>query len=123
MSYRILLVDDEKGITETLTAILRMKGYEVDVASDGVEGLDAACRIHPDLIISDIAMPKLNGVDMAIEVTKELGNVKILLISGQAVTIELLQQARTRGYDFDWLAKPVHPVDMLKKVKSMLDAT
>lgn len=122
MSYRILLVDDEKGITETLTAILRMKGYEVDVASDGAEGFDAARRIRPDLIISDIAMPKLNGVEMAIEVTREMGDVKILLVSGQAVTIQLLQEARTRGYEFEWLAKPLHPLDLLKKVESMLGA-
>jgi DNA-binding response OmpR family regulator len=121
MANRILLVDDEKGITDTLTAILQMKGYQVDVASDGAEGLDAACRIRPDLIISDIAMPKLNGVEMAIEIRKKISEAKILLISGQAVTIELLQEARTRGYQFEWLAKPVHPLDLLKKVKSMLD--
>jgi DNA-binding response OmpR family regulator len=122
MANRILLVDDEKGITETLAAILQMKGYQVETASDGAEGLDTACRIGPDLIISDIAMPKLNGVEMAIEIRKKMAEVKILLISGQAVTIELLQEARTRGYQFEWLAKPVHPLDLLKKVKSMLDA-
>ncbi len=120
MPSRILLVDDEKGITETLKAILQMKGYVVETAFDGVEGYEAACRNKPDLIISDIAMPRLNGVEMAIKLTDELGTVKILLISGQAVTVALLQQARARGYSFDCLAKPVHPLDLLKKVESML---
>jgi YesN/AraC family two-component response regulator len=90
------------------------------VAFDGLEGYEVARRNKPDLIISDIAMPRLNGVEMAIKVTDELGTVKILLISGQAVTVALLQQAQARGYSFDWLVKPVHPMALLNKVESML---
>jgi CheY-like chemotaxis protein len=118
--YRILVVDDEKGIVETLTIILSMKGYSVDAAFDGVEGYKIACRCKPDLIISDVAMPNINGVEMAIKVLEKLGNTKILLLSGQALTIGLLQQARARGHIFECLAKPVHPIDLLKKVEALL---
>jgi CheY-like chemotaxis protein len=118
--YRILVVDDEKGIVETLTTILRMKGYSVDAAFDGAEGYKVACRCKPDLIISDVAMPNINGVEMAINVSEKLGNIKILLLSGQALTIGLLQQARARGHIFECLAKPVHPIDLLKKVEALL---
>jgi DNA-binding NtrC family response regulator len=120
MPKRILVVDDERGIAETLTTILRMKGYEAHTAFDGVEGYEAAIRVKPSLVISDIAMPKLNGVEMAIRITEKLPDIKILLMSGQAVTIELLQQAMARGFVFECLAKPVHPIDLLNKVEALL---
>jgi DNA-binding response OmpR family regulator len=120
MPKRILVVDDEKGIAETLTSILRMKGYEAHTAFDGIEGYEAACRLKPSLIISDIVMPKLNGIEMAIRVKEKLADVKILLLSGQAVTVELLQEAMARGHVFECLAKPVHPIDLLNKVEALL---
>jgi CheY-like chemotaxis protein len=120
MPTRILVVDDEKGIVETLTAILQMKGYQVDAAFDGVDGYETARRFNPDLIISDISMPKLNGIEMAIKITAELAGVRILLFSGQAMTLELLQEARTRGYSFECLLKPFHPIDLINKVEALL---
>jgi CheY-like chemotaxis protein len=120
MAKRILVVDDEKGIAETMATILRMKGYEAHAAFDGMEGYEAACRLKPNLIISDIVMPKLNGIEMAIKLTEQLDSVKFLLLSGQAVTIELLQQAKARGHVFECLAKPVHPLDLLNKVDALL---
>lgn len=66
MSTQILVVDNERGVVETLTAILQMKGYKVDAAFDGLDGYETARRFNLDLIISDISMPKLNGIEMAI---------------------------------------------------------
>jgi len=120
MSGRILVVDDEKGIVETLTAILCMKGYKVDTATDGVDGYEKACLLRPDLIISDISMPRLNGVEMAIRISAEFPNARILLFSGQAMTLELLQQARVRGYNFECLMKPFHPQDLIHKIEALL---
>lgn len=120
MPYRILVVDDEKGIAETLITILRIHGYQAEAASDGAEGYEIACRFKPDLIISDIAMPKCNGIEMAIRIVAKIPKVKILLISGQAVTVESLQQARARGYFFECLAKPIHPTDLLHKIEAIL---
>jgi len=120
MPTRILIVDDEKGIVETLTAILQMKGYHVDTAFDGMDGYERARLLKPDLIISDISMPKLNGVEMAIKITAELTDVRILLFSGQATTLELFQQARIRGHSFECLLKPFHPIDLINKVEALL---
>lgn len=120
MSVRILVVDDEKGIVETLTAILRMKGYEVDTATDGVDGYEKACLFGPDLVISDISMPRLNGIEMVIKIAAVLPDMRILLFSGQAMTLELLQQARVRGYNFECLMKPFHPLDLIHKIEALL---
>jgi DNA-binding response OmpR family regulator len=120
VSARILIVDDEKGIVETLTAILRMKGYQVDAAVDGLDGYEKTRLLRPELVISDISMPKLNGVEMAIKIASELPGIRILLFSGQAMTLELLQQARTRGYSFDCLMKPFHPLELISKIEALL---
>jgi DNA-binding response OmpR family regulator len=117
---RILVVDDEKPLAETLATILRMNNYEVQVAYDGVEGYDRAASFEPDLIISDVAMPNRNGVDMAIEIQRDVPGTQILLISGQATTVGVLEAARQRGYNFECLAKPVHPLDLLSKIASLL---
>ena len=117
---RILVVDDEKPLAETLATILRMNNYEVQVAHDGVEGYDRAASFAPELIISDVAMPNRNGVEMAIEIQRDMPATQTLLISGQAVTVGLLEAARQRGYDFQCLAKPIHPLDLLNKIASLL---
>ena len=117
---RILVVDDEKPLAETLATILRMNNYEVQVAHDGVEGYNAAALFAPNLIISDVAMPNRNGVEMAIEIRRDLPGIQILLISGQATSVGLLEAARQRGYDFECLAKPIHPLDLLSKIATLL---
>ena len=117
---RILVVDDEKPLAETLATILQMNNYEVQVAHDGVEGYNAAASFAPDLIISDVAMPNRNGVEMSIDIRRDLPCVQILLISGQAATVGILEAAKQRGYDFDCLAKPVHPLDLLNKIATLL---
>jgi len=120
MHERILVVDDEGGITETLSAILRLNGFEVEVATDGEDGYEKASALKPDLVISDISMPKLNGIEMAVKIASEMRGVRILLFSGQAMTLELVQQARERGYNFECLVKPFHPIDLINKVKALL---
>ena len=117
---RILVVDDEKPLAETLATILRMNNYEVQVAHDGVQGYSAATSFAPDLIISDVAMPNRNGVEMAIDIRRDLPCVQILLISGQAATVGVLEAARHRGYEFECLAKPIHPLDLLNKIATLL---
>ncbi len=120
---RILVVDDEKGLRETLAAILKTRNYEVEIAADGVQGHQTAMTFTPHLVISDVVMPNRDGVEMAIMIANDLPAAKILLVSGQAVTKELLANAQARGYDFPCLTKPVHPIDLLKKVEEILDSS
>ena len=71
----------------------------------------------PDLIISDVIMPDMNGIEAAIRIRQLLPGCKILLFSGQAATAELLEKARQEGHEFEILAKPVHPQDLLAQLR------
>ena len=92
---RVLVVDDERVIADTLAIILK-----------------------PDLIISDVIMPDMNGIEAAIRIRNVLPGCKILLFSGQAATADLLEKARAQGHEFEILAKPVHPQDLLAKLRN-----
>jgi CheY-like chemotaxis protein len=116
MSKRVLVVDDEPCIADTLAAILRRSDYDAVALYDAPSAL-AACRAEaPALIISDVVMPGMTGIELAIRVRQQYPFCKILLFSGMAVTADLLQEARRRGYDFEVMAKPVHPKDLLAKM-------
>jgi CheY-like chemotaxis protein len=113
---RVLVVDDESPIADTLTAIFRNAGYEAATAYDGLGALQQCDSFRPDLIVTDVVMPGMNGIDLAIEVRERYPACKILLFSGQAATANLLEEARQSGYDFELLAKPVHPAELLAKI-------
>lgn len=119
---KILVVDDNKSLADTLALILRSKGYETSVAYNGRQGYEAALSLGPDLVISDVAMPEMSGIEMAIKISQELNRTKILLVSGQSATLDLLKDARTKGYEFELIAKPVHPMDLLARVKCIIAA-
>jgi len=116
----VLIVDDERIIADTLSIILSRSGYTTMTAYDGLAGLEIARNSTPDLIISDVVMPGMTGVELAITVTQTIPTCKILLFSGQAATVDLLEQARNAGHNFTTLTKPVHPTDMLKRVSECL---
>lgn len=114
---RVLVVDDERVIADTLAKILDLNGYDASAAYTGTGAVECARSLQPDLIISDVIMPDMNGIEAAIQIRSFLPGCKILLFSGQAATADLLEDARARGYEFDILAKPVHPADLLAKIK------
>jgi len=116
---RIFVVDDELIIASTLATILRMNGFDALSFTHPQEALQAAKEKAPDLLISDVIMPGITGVDLAILILKLCPSCKILLFSGQAATANLLDAARARGYDFELLAKPIHPAEFLQKIKSV----
>jgi len=116
----ILIVDDERVIADTLSVILSRSGFSTVTAYDGTSALELARKVSPQLLISDVMMPGMTGVELAIMVTRTIPNCKILLFSGQAATADLLEKARHAGHNFTTLAKPVHPSDMLKRVNECL---
>jgi CheY-like chemotaxis protein len=71
------------------------------------------------LIISDVVMPGMNGVEMAVLIRERHPACKVLLFSGNAATVDLLQEVRRRGHDFELLAKPIHPKDLLARLASV----
>jgi CheY-like chemotaxis protein len=115
---RVLVVDDEQVIADTLAKILDLNGYDASAVYTGTAAVESARQLQPDLIISDVIMPDMNGIEAAIRIRGFLPGCKILLFSGQAATADLLENARSQGHEFEILAKPVHPADLLAKLKS-----
>ena len=115
---RVLVVDDEHVIADTLAKILDLNGYDASAVYTGTAAVESARSLQPDLIISDVIMPDMNGIEAAISIRSFLPACKILLFSGQAATADLLENARARGHEFEIIAKPVHPSDLLAKLRS-----
>jgi DNA-binding NtrC family response regulator len=113
----VFVVDDEEVISTTLGMILRLQGFDAQAFSEPLKALTAAKANAPDLLISDVMMPLLSGIDLAIQIRENCPGCKILLFSGQAATGHLLESARARGYDFELMSKPVHPTDLLIRVR------
>ena len=114
---KVLVADDERVIADTLAMILNQSGFTARVAYTGEKAVELAAEYAPDMLISDVIMAGLNGIDAAIKIRAILPNIKILLFSGQAATADLLEKARAQGYEFEILAKPVHPQDLLARLR------
>ncbi len=114
---KVLVVDDERVIADTLTIILNQQGYDASAAYSGIEAVEMARQLRPNLIVSDVIMPDIDGIEAAITIRSFLPDCKILLFSGQAATADLLESAREKGHEFEILAKPVHPQDLLAKLR------
>ena len=115
---KVLVVDDERVIADTLAIILNQHGYDAAAVYTGNGAVEYARSTSPDLIICDVVMPDMNGIEAAILIREFLPACKILLFSGQAATADLLEKARQQGHEFEILAKPVHPQDLLAKLRS-----
>ena len=115
---RVLVIDDEQVIADTLAKILDLNGYDASAVYTGTAAVESAKALQPELVISDVIMPDMNGIEAAISIRSFLPDCKILLFSGQAATADLLENARAQGHEFEILAKPVHPSDLLAKLKS-----
>ncbi len=114
---RVLVADDEQVIANTLAIILNQAGFEARAVYSGEKVLEALDTFHPDMLISDVIMTGMTGIEAAIQTRTKLPTCKILLFSGQAATADLLERARSQGHEFEILAKPVHPTDLLAKLR------
>jgi len=117
---RISVVDDEVLIASTLTAVLCNQGFEASFYTESLQALQSARYYAPDLLISEVSMPMLSGIDLAIQVQKHHPNCKVLLFSGQPDITDLLETSRANGDNFEVLAKPIDPYELLAKIQSTL---
>ena len=115
---KVLVADDERVIADTLAIILNQSGFEATAVYTGEKAVETAKTLRPDMLISDVIMTGMTGIEAAIITRSKLPKCKILLFSGQAATADLLEKARTQGHEFEILAKPVHPQDLLAKLRS-----
>lgn len=115
---RILVIDDEVSIADSLVEILRSQGFEATAFYRGQSAIDFARKSCPDIVLSDVVMPKMNGVETALAIRQVCPATRILLFSGQAGTTNILERAREGGHEFELIPKPLHPDALLKKLRS-----
>jgi CheY-like chemotaxis protein len=114
----VLLVDDEPLIVDTLTEVLEDAGFHVLPAYDGWMALEKVARCRPDYLLSDVLMPKMNGLELAIAIRKMYPSTRITLFSGQAGISDILLDGQRRGFEFELIAKPVHPMKVIEHLKA-----
>ena len=115
----VYVVDDEPIICRTLVAILNASGFRATAFTSADEVIKAAESEGPSLLISDVMMPGINGIELAIQLKAKCPECKVILFSGQAATNDLLDFARKKGHDFELLSKPVHPKDLLAAIRKL----
>lgn len=116
---RVLIVDDERLIADTQAIILNQNGFEATVAYSGEQAVELALGLKPAMLLSDVIMGKMYGIEAAIQITKDNPDCKVLLFSGQPAVAEMIDSAARNGYHFHILAKPVHPASVLKELESL----
>lgn len=114
---KILVVDDERLIADTIVAILRQDGFEAMAAYSGNEAVEQATAVCPDIMLSDYYMPDIDGLETARRVRSLCPNVKVILLSGQATALEFLSDPQQAQFDFQLLAKPIHPDALLATLR------
>ncbi|MCJ7812455.1 response regulator [bacterium] len=100
MKKKILVVDDVDTIARVYARFLERQGYDVQIAFNGEEALTVWERFQPDLIISDIRMPKMSGFELANAIRKKNPEQKIVLMTGYAYEAEVLEQQKSHGFPF-----------------------
>lgn len=117
---KVLVVDDERLIADTITEILEGAGFDAMAAYDGWTALETAARSHPDCLLSDVLMPGMNGVELAIAMRKLYPAARILLFSGQAGISQILLAGQKQGFEFELIPKPIHPYKLIERLKDPL---
>lgn len=113
---KILVIDDQEPIRMLLRAILEGNGHEVSEATNGRDGLALYQRHPADLVITDIAMPEMNGLDLILELTRGFLNVKVIAMSGEQGKDDNLQVAKLLGAR-QTLVKPFSMEQLLNTVR------
>jgi len=111
-TIRVLVVDDERVVADTLALILRGRGFDARAAYSGEDAAEIALTWTPDAVIADVIMGKMDGVALAIYLAKELPSCRVLLMSGNIATEQLINESKKLGHNFPILAKPFSPESM-----------
>jgi len=118
---RVLVVDDTEDTREMLAIYFRSRGFAVDTASDGIAAVDAARRLHPDVIVMDVAMPRLDGISATREIKNDPQTLDIPIVILTAYPIRAIK-AGVLATDARFVMKPCAPEDVEAHVRSVLDA-
>lgn len=119
---KVLIADDEHVIADTLAAILNHSGFEARPAYCSAEALEIARTFRPNLLISDVIMDGMSGIQAAVRIKMMLPGIRVFLLSGQIATLELLDKERAGGLGFEILTKPVHPRELIRRLRESMAA-
>jgi len=114
---KILVVDDDANICELLRLYLTKEGYQVTVANDGEEGLEKFNQVKPDMVLLDVMMPKMDGLEVCRRIRK-LGNTPVMMLTAKGETFDKVLGLEL-GAD-DYLAKPFSPRELAARIKALL---
>jgi CheY-like chemotaxis protein len=113
-----LVIDDDVSVADTVAMVLNSDGFEATPVYSGEAGVELARRHEFEFLVTGVVMPKMNGIETAIQIREILPQCKVLLVSGDNDSGALLQDALSRGYKFELLAKPVHPQVLFQTLRS-----
>lgn len=119
-SVKIIVIDDESLIAETVVEILNEEGFQATSVSSGSSAIELAKTLRPAIVLSDVIMPGLNGIETGIKIREIVPECRVILFSGQAATVDLLEHAREQNQRFDILAKPIKPEHLIRVIRSNL---
>ena len=121
MSVKVVIVDDDRSTLALLERVLIMRGFWVYSAKDGEEGFNMINKEQPDLVISDMLMPKIHGVELCktIRATPELKHTKVIMMTGVYKGRFGLEEAFDSGADY-FITKPINMDNLLKKIFELL---
>ena len=114
----VFVVDDEPVIRETILEILQEEGFEALGMSNASQALNWAQRLNPDIVLTDVVMPGVNGIELAMQISAALPACRVILFSGQSASADLLSKARAQGHDFEILPKPINPETLISKLRA-----
>ena len=120
MSYKVLLIDDEPDILEILSYHLEKEGFLIKTAKNGVEGLEVARDFNPDLIVVDLMMPEMDGIETCMQV-REDENLKNTLVA--LLTARSEDYSQIAGFESgadDYITKPIKPRVLVSRIKALL---
>ena len=119
---KVLIADDEKVIADTLAAILNQGGFDARAVYTSANAVEMAPGFQPDMLISDVIMAGLDGIEAAVRIKALLPDVRVFLLSGQTATAELLERRNAAGHGFEILTKPLHPRELISRLRESMAA-